>query len=140
MTLPSRLLKEESEHLEPQTQTRLSEYPLMNYALTHVAQTVVKSLQHLYPVRDNANSNVRTIEIRAIEPEFTQRIPVESLTARELQVLQLIVEGNRNPAIAQKLYISEGTVKSHVRNIFQKLCVEDRTLAAVRALRSGLVH
>jgi DNA-binding NarL/FixJ family response regulator len=65
---------------------------------------------------------------------------IEPLSARELQVLQLIVDDDRNPMIAQKLYITEGTVKTHVRNILKKLCVNDWTQAAIRALRAGLVH
>jgi DNA-binding NarL/FixJ family response regulator len=62
-----------------------------------------------------------------------------SLTERELEVLQLIVEGCSNAVIAERLYITVGTVKTHVRNILNKLCADDRTQAAVRALRSGLV-
>lgn len=62
-----------------------------------------------------------------------------SLTDRELEVLELIVAGCSNAAIAEKLYITVGTVKTHVRNILNKLCAHDRTQAAVRALRSGLV-
>ena len=62
-----------------------------------------------------------------------------SLTDRELEVLQLIVNGNSNANIAEKLYITIGTVKTHVRNILTKLSAEDRTQAAVHALRSGLV-
>jgi len=62
-----------------------------------------------------------------------------SLTERELQVLELIVAGCSNAAIAEKLYITVGTVKTHVRNILNKLCADDRTQAAVRALRTGLV-
>jgi two-component system, NarL family, response regulator LiaR len=67
--------------------------------------------------------------------------PVESyaLTERELEVLQLIVDGHSNASIADKLFITVGTVKTHVRNILNKLCADDRTQAAVRALRSGLV-
>ena len=65
---------------------------------------------------------------------------VEPLTARELEVLQLIVDGYNNSTISGKLYITQGTVKTHVRNVLRKLCVEDRTQAAIRALRSGLVH
>lgn len=61
------------------------------------------------------------------------------LTERELEVLQLIVEGCSNALIAERLYITVGTVKTHVRNILNKLCADDRTQAAVRALRSGLV-
>ncbi|BAT51130.1 two-component response regulator [Nostoc sp. NIES-3756] len=62
-----------------------------------------------------------------------------TLTERELEVLQLIVEGCSNAVIAERLYITVGTVKTHVRNILNKLSADDRTQAAVRALRSGLV-
>ncbi|MGB8701536.1 MAG: response regulator transcription factor [Thermosynechococcaceae cyanobacterium] len=63
-----------------------------------------------------------------------------ALTDRELEVLQLIVDGLSNAAIAEQLYISVGTVKTHVRHILNKLCANDRTQAAVSALRSGLAH
>ena len=62
-----------------------------------------------------------------------------NLTERELEVLQLIVDGGSNADIAEALYITVGTVKTHVRNILNKLSADDRTQAAVRALRSGLV-
>jgi DNA-binding NarL/FixJ family response regulator len=65
--------------------------------------------------------------------------PPEQLSQRELEVLELIVEGNSNPLIAQQLYISVSTVKTHVRSIMNKLAVNDRVQAAVVALRSGLV-
>jgi DNA-binding NarL/FixJ family response regulator len=61
------------------------------------------------------------------------------LTERELDVLQLIVNGNSNAEIAEQLFITVGTVKTHVRNILNKLSAEDRTQAAVYALRSGLI-
>jgi DNA-binding NarL/FixJ family response regulator len=66
-------------------------------------------------------------------------IDAYTLTERELEVLQLIVDGYSNSAIADKLFITVGTVKTHVRNILNKLCADDRTQAAVRALRAGLV-
>lgn len=81
----------------------------------------------------------KTVIIHAAEPEYSQLIEAYPLTERELEVLQLIVEGCSNAAIAEKLYITVGTVKTHVRNILNKLCADDRTQAAVRALRSGLV-
>jgi DNA-binding NarL/FixJ family response regulator len=70
-----------------------------------------------------------------------KKIPTKPyiVTDRELQVLQLIVEGCSNAVIAKKLYISIGTVKSHIRNIMNKLSANDRTQAAIVALRSGLV-
>lgn len=81
----------------------------------------------------------QTVAIHASEPEYSQLIEAYPLTERELEVLQLIVEGCSNAEIAEKLFITVGTVKTHVRNILNKLCADDRTQAAVRALRSGLV-
>lgn len=63
-----------------------------------------------------------------------------SLTTRELEVLQLIVEGCSNAEIAGQLYISEKTVKNHITSILRKLDVDDRTQAAVYALRHGLAR
>ena len=87
----------------------------------------------------DAAAAMKTVTINAAEPEYSQLIEAYPLTERELEVLQLIVEGCSNAAIAEKLYITVGTVKTHVRNILNKLCADDRTQAAVRALRSGLV-
>ena len=88
---------------------------------------------------DGDASELKTVAINAAEPEYNQIIEAYPLTERELEVLQLIVDGCSNAAIAEKLYITVGTVKTHVRNILNKLCADDRTQAAVRALRSGLV-
>jgi len=63
----------------------------------------------------------------------------EQLTAREIEVLQHVARGDSNRAIAQKLFISEKTVKNHLYRIFQKLNVEDRTQAALYALKNKIV-
>lgn len=60
------------------------------------------------------------------------------LTKREEQILELIASGNSNRDIAEKLYISERTVKNHMTNIFKKINVHDRTQAAIFAIREGL--
>lgn len=65
--------------------------------------------------------------------------PVSQLTERELEVLQLIVNGKTNRDIAEILIISEKTVKNHVTNILKKLNLSDRTQAAVYAIRHNLV-
>lgn len=80
-----------------------------------------------------------TVMIQATSPEDQQLLESCPLTDRELEVLQLIVDGCSNSEIAERLFITVGTVKTHVRNILNKLCADDRTQAAVRALRSGLV-
>jgi DNA-binding NarL/FixJ family response regulator len=64
----------------------------------------------------------------------------EPLTQREIEVLQLVVEGKSNQEIAQSLVISESTVKNHLRNILGKLHLRNRIQAAVYAVRQGLVE
>lgn len=75
----------------------------------------------------------------ADEPSVENMELSEALTPRETDVLWLIAEGLTNSAIAQALGLSPGTVKSYVQNILQKLNATDRTHAAVKAIRMGLV-
>lgn len=84
-------------------------------------------------------SNSKTVSIRAIVSEYHLYLQENPLTKRELEILALIVQGDTNSEIADKLYLTVGTVKTHLRNIFNKLNVSDRTQAAVIALRAGLV-
>lgn len=71
---------------------------------------------------------------------LAEHTPRTSLSPRELQVLQLIAEGLRNKEIGAKLDIAEDTVKIHVKNIFGKLEVIDRTEAVVAASRRGFIQ
>ena len=63
----------------------------------------------------------------------------EALTSREREVLQLLVNGASNREMANRLYITAGTVKAHLTSIFNKLHVSSRTQAIVRAVKTGLV-
>jgi len=72
-------------------------------------------------------------------PSSSPPVLLDDLTERELDVLQQIAYGYRNDQIAQNLFISEGTVKTHVHRILQKMGVEDRTQAVAKALRHQLV-
>ncbi|MBZ8180027.1 MAG: response regulator transcription factor [Oscillatoria sp. PMC 1051.18] len=103
-----------------------------------IAKIVLSQAKKPVPESEPPVTN-KTVKINAAEPEYSQLIEAYPLTERELEVLQLIVEGCSNAEIAEKLFITVGTVKTHVRNILNKLCADDRTQAAVRALRSGLV-
>jgi len=86
------------------------------------------------------SDDARITSISALEPEYEQVMKTCALTERELEVLELIVAGCSNADIAKELYVTVGTVKTHVRSILNKLCVGDRTQAAVRALRAGLIR
>lgn len=88
-------------------------------------------------VKPNA---IQTVTISAIDPEQASILQADPLTNRELQVLELIVQGYSNNEIAQKLYLSLGSVKVYVRGVLNKLCASDRTQAAVLALRAGLLN
>jgi DNA-binding NarL/FixJ family response regulator len=69
------------------------------------------------------------------------RAPAEErLSSRELEVLQLVAEGDSNSEIAIRLHISQATVKSHLIHIFGKLGVSDRTAAVTVALRRGILR
>ena len=81
----------------------------------------------------------RWIPVQVAE-RLAERMGSSDLTGREVEVLEQIVAGNNNKAIAQRLNISEATVKSHINSILSKLGVSDRTQAATTALQRGLVH
>ncbi len=72
--------------------------------------------------------------------KLAERMSSEELTEREQEVLNLMVRGSSTSALAEKLNLSEGTVKFHINHIFQKLGVNDRTQAVVVALRRGLAR
>src|SRR5688500_9495489 len=67
-----------------------------------------------------------------------EALPHASLTGREVEILRLIAEGRSNKEIAAALHLTEGTIKGYVSTIFDKLGVEDRTQAALYAVKNGL--
>lgn len=81
---------------------------------------------------------------KAIPTEIASRLvnhmSDEAITPREVEILQQIAEGNRNRDIAQRLFISEGTVKVHIQHIMEKLGANDRTQAITIAVRRGIIH
>lgn len=62
------------------------------------------------------------------------------LSRREMDVLQLLIKGRSNKEISSRLFVSEDTVKAHLKTLFSKLNVRDRTEAAITAIRHGIVH
>ena len=76
----------------------------------------------------------------SVAAALAAQMPRPDLSAREVQVLQLIVRGLPNKQIAYELSIAEHTVKNHVKNILGKLGVQDRTQAATAAIQRGIIH
>ena len=76
----------------------------------------------------------------AVAAALAAQLPRPDLSAREIQVLELIVRGLANKQIAYTLNIAEHTVKNHVKNILSKLGVQDRTQAATAAIQRGIIH
>jgi DNA-binding NarL/FixJ family response regulator len=102
-----------------------------------IAPIVLTHLRQSYEPIDKPSDTVGP----ASQPDSSDvTFPLSPLSNRELQVLQLIVGGYDNATIAVRLQIGIGTVKTHVRHILRKLSACDRTQAAVRALRLGLVR
>lgn len=85
-------------------------------------------------------SEPQTITINALDLEQATILEADPLTNKELEVLELMVQGYTNNQIAGQLYMSLGTVKVHIRSILSKLCASDRTQAAVLAMRAGLIE
>jgi two-component system NarL family response regulator len=71
---------------------------------------------------------------------LAQRAKRADLTEREMEILRLILKGRSNKEISSNLYISEDTVKYHLKTLFAKLGVQDRTEAAISAIRHGIIH
>ncbi|MGH9840817.1 MAG: response regulator [Blastocatellia bacterium] len=72
--------------------------------------------------------------------QLAEHLGDETLTPREIEVLQHIAGGNRNRDIAERLFISEETIKVHIKHIMEKLGATDRTQAVAIAIRRGIIQ
>jgi two-component system NarL family response regulator len=106
-------------------------------AMAYVLKDAV--LDDLVRVLHDVHQGKRVVpaEIAAL---LDARASQPSLTSREHQVLELLVTGKRNKEIAEVLGMSRDTARAHVKSIFQKFNVHDRTAAMAEALRRGIVH
>jgi DNA-binding NarL/FixJ family response regulator len=114
------------------------------YLLKDVApEELVRAIRETYLGRVQLHPEVARTLMSAVatQEEVASHLspaPPAELTEREREVLDLIAGGLSNRRIAEKMFISEKTVKTHVSSILSKLHVEDRTQAAVYALKHGL--
>ncbi len=104
-----------------------------------------KVLRHYSPVVPPTKVRTSAPEAKSVPNHVDEsssaldRPAPDALSPRELEVMKLIVDGLSNQEISDKLFVSLATTKTHVRNILNKLAVDDRTQAAVHAMRRGLV-
>jgi NarL family two-component system response regulator LiaR len=127
----------EDEHIFSALRAGALSYTLKDIRSTDLIEIVRKAAQGEAVLHSRVAARVIQ-EIREakrnIPPAFAE------LTQRELDVLRLVADGRSNTEIAEKLVISEKTVKGHISNIFSKLHFGDRTQAAVFAWRQGLME
>jgi LuxR family maltose regulon positive regulatory protein len=97
-----------------------------------IAQNYANRLLHAFPIYESEQVEQSMFQV----PESGY---IETLSEREIEVLQLIAEGLTNPEIADTLILSLYTVKTHTRNIYGKLGVNNRTQAVTRARTLGIL-
>jgi len=127
----------EDEHIFPALRAGALSYLLKDVSTRELADAVRKAAAGEAMMHPRVAARV-VEELRGSERAGDALSPI--LSEREQEVLKLIAEGSSNGAIAERLVISENTVKSHVSNILSKLHLTDRTQAAVYAWREGLIE
>lgn len=129
-------------HTEPRIVNRIIEAGADGFCLKGVStERLLRSVEEVHQgtfwvdaaVAELVRSRFGTGESPEPAPGPPSREALEALTEREMEVLALIAEGQKNAEIAERLYISPGTVRVHVHSILHKLNVRDRTQAALLA-------
>jgi two-component system NarL family response regulator len=136
-------ISDEEEDLFEAIRAGASGYLLKDLPLDEVAETVraVHGGQSLInpSMAGKLLTEFATLAKRDAE-ERAQQVPAPRLTEREMQVLKLVARGMNNRDIAKELFISENTVKNHVRNILEKLQIHSRMEAVMVAVREKLIE
>ena len=137
----TRLLRERAPDVPVILFTAYSDRPLLSRGLESGAKGyVLKEASHdtlLKAIEKVAGGE--TYVDPALMPSFLGKEQTDMLTAREREILQLLADGMSNADVAQKLFISQETVKSHVRHILTKLEADTRTQAVAIALREAII-
>jgi len=111
----------------------------LGYLLKHCSpEELVQGIHQVYCGEPSLHPSIARRVLRSLSDSSEQRPGVESLTKREVEVLQSVAQGRSNLEISKHLTISEATVRAHVSNILAKLNLCSRTQAALYALREGL--
>ena len=81
----------------------------------------------------------RSVRQKEVQQDTIQHVPLEILTSKEKEVLQMVAKGESNKQIADKMFVKEVTVKTHLNSIFKKLKVANRTQAVLLAMQTDLI-
>jgi DNA-binding NarL/FixJ family response regulator len=136
-------ISDEEEDLFEAIRAGASGYLLKDIPLDEVADTV-RAVNDGQSLINPSMAGKLLTEFAALarrdEEEPPQQVPAPRLTDREIQVLRLVARGMNNRDIAKELFISENTVKNHVRNILEKLQIHSRMEAVMVAVREKLIE
>ena len=136
-------ISDEEEDLFEAIRAGASGYLLKDIPLDEVADTV-RAVHGGQSLINPSMAGKLLTEFAALarrdDEERAQEVPAPRLTEREMQVLKLVARGMNNRDIAKELFISENTVKNHVRNILEKLQIHSRMEAVMVAVREKLIE
>lgn len=125
----------EDEHILPAIRAGALSYLLKDIAPSELVEAIRKAARG----EATLSPRVATLLLQSLRGASTPTPEASPLSTREQEVLRLLAEGLSNAQIAEGLFVSETTVKSHVSNILSKLHLADRTQAAVYAWKRGLI-
>jgi len=127
---------DQDEYIFPALQAGATSYTLKDMKMDNISDAIRKAAHG----ESTLHPRVAMRVIKNVRGEIAGETQLSNMTERELEVLKMIAQGFSNSLIAEKLVISEYTVKGHVSNILSKLQLTDRTQAAVYAWQQGIVH
>jgi DNA-binding NarL/FixJ family response regulator len=134
-------ISDEEEDLYEAVKAGASGYLLKEISIEEVADAIRKVHAGQSLISPSMASKLLTeFAAMAKKDESKQQMPAPRLTDREMEVLTLVAQGLNNRDIAKELFISENTVKNHVRNILEKLHLHSRMEAVVYAVREKLLE
>jgi len=101
---------------------------------------LIQAIRDVYQNKPALQPAIARKLMRDIQNPSGQAQAESALTEREIEILQMVAQGRTNQQIADELFLSERTVRTHITNILAKLHLENRTQAALYALRAGIAH